>query len=264
MDAVRAKKKENRAMRPAPYDWRLAARTLAVALVALAVVVLVEWITDERGVASPGTGGRSIGVLPVVPLAAGIAVLVALAPAASSGELRALAALGAPPWRGRAAPVVTASLLACLAALGIALGAMDVGTLFPRSAPASSVRIETKDGSTLFVSSQRHVHVGPDGVLVRDSEEPPQNPSADLPAHARAAAAFAVAFSGIALAAWVSSPSRRRPVRTLLVGACYAVALVAAFQAAGARAASAAWVVAPSLALLAVAMAEWRALERSR
>jgi hypothetical protein len=228
--------------------------------VALTVVVLVEWITDERGVASPGTGGRSIGVLPVVPLACAVAVLVALAPAATSGELRALASLGAPPWRARLAPIVTASALAVVSAIAIGAGAMDVRPLFPRSAPASDVRATTnEDGSTTFASERRHVHVGPDEVLVRDAFVPSDATSSDLPNHARAATALAVALAGIALATWVSSPMRKRPIRTLLIGVCYAVGLIASFQVAGARAAPALLVLlVPSLALLGIALVEWR------
>ena len=243
-----------------PWDLRLAARTAALSAVALMVVVLVEWITDERGVASPGTGGRSIGVLPLVPLAGAIAVLVALAPAVTSGELRALASLGAPPWRGRLAPIVTASALAIVSAMAIGAGAMDVRPLFPRSAPASDVRATTgADGTTTFSSERRHVHVGADDVLVRDAMVQPDAGSSDLPNHARAATALAVALAGIALATWVSSPMRKRPIRTLLVGVAYAVGLVASFQVAGARAAPAMLVLlAPSVALLGIALLEWR------
>jgi hypothetical protein len=228
--------------------------------VALLVVVLVEWITDERGVASPGTGGRSIGVLPLVPLAGAIAVLVALAPAATSGELRAIASLGAPPWRGRLAPIVTASALAILSAIAIGAGAMDVRPLFPRSAPASDVRmLQSDDGSTSFASERRHVHVGADDVLVRDAIVPPDATSSDLPSHARAATALAVALAGIALATWIASPMRKRPIRTLLVGVTYAVGLIASFQVAGARAAPALLVLmVPSLALMGIALVEWR------
>ena len=245
---------------PSPWDLRLAARTAALSSVALLVVVLVEWITDERGVASPGTGGRSIGVLPLVPLAGAIAVLVALAPARSSGELRALASLGAPPWRGKIAPIVTASVMAVVSAIAIGAGGMDVRPLFPRSAPASDVRAATNaDGSTTFSSERRHVHVGPDDVLVRDAVVSPDASSSDLPNHARAATALAVALAGIALATWVASPKRSKPIRTLLVGVTYAVGLVASFQVAGARAAPALLVLmVPSLALFGIAMVEWR------
>lgn len=243
-----------------PYDVRLAARTVALAAVALTVGVLVEWITDERGVASPGTGGRSIGLLPLVPIAGAVAVVVALVPAAASGELRALSALGASPWRARLPAIAAASLLALASAGAIAAGGMDVRPLFPVASRASDVRVEqTADGPT-FVSDRRRVRVDVDGVLVRTSDEPAPTDAPSLPRYARGAVALAVAAAGIALAAWVSGPLRRRPLRALLVGTGYAIAQIAAFQAAGAHALPALVTAAPPLALLVVAWVEHRAM----
>jgi hypothetical protein len=253
-------------LRPAPYDLRLAARTLALSGVALSVVGLIEWITDERGVATPGTGGRSIGLLPLVPVAAAIAVVVALAPAQSSGELRALSALGAPPLRARAAPIVTAALLACLAGLFVASGAMDVSPLFPPPTVASDYHVEhTAEGEVVFVSARRHTKIDSHDVLGRADDAPLEAPpSPSLPRHAVAAAALAIAAAGTALALWVGSPLRSRPLRTLIVGALYGAAQVAAFQSAGARAIPALAIVVPPLFLLAVAVFEHRAARLSR
>lgn len=252
-------------MRIAPYDLRLAARTLALAVVALAVVALVEWITDERGVATPGTGGRSIGLLPLVPIAGAIAVVVALAPAQSSGELRALAALGASPLRARLSPIVAATLLAIASALAVAGGCMDVAPLFPPSTTATDYRVEKRgDGGVAFVSERRRVRVE-DDVIAREREpKVTGDASSGLPPHAVAAAALTIALAGCGLAAWVGSPFRRRPLRTLVVGALYGAAQVAAFQSAGARAIPALAIVAPSILLLAVAAFEHRASARLR
>ena len=253
-------------MRPAPYDYRLAARTLALSLVALSVVGLIEWITDERGIATPGTGGRSIGLLPLVPVAGAIAVLVALAPAQASGELRALSALGAAPLRARAAPIVTAALLACLAGLFVAAGAMDVAPLFPPPSIASDYHVERNaQGEVEFVSARRHTVVDARDILARADDAPIDQPQgSSLPRNAVAAAALAIAAAGTALALWVGSPLRNRPLRTLLVGALYGAAQVAAFQSAGARAIPAFAIVVPSLLLLIVAVFEHRAERLSR
>jgi hypothetical protein len=252
-------------MRPAPYDLRLAARTLALSVVALSVVGLIEWITDERGVATPGTGGRSIGLLPLVPVAGAIAVLVALAPAKASGELRALSALGAAPLRARAAPIVTAALLACLAGVFVAAGAMDVAPLFPPPSIASDYRVEHDErGAVVFVSARRHTKVDEQDVLTRADDAPiDRGNESTLPRHAVLAAALAIAAAGTALALWVGSPLRSRPLRTLIVGALYGAAQVAAFQSAGARAIPALTIVVPSLLLLAIAMLEHRAARLS-
>jgi hypothetical protein len=188
--------------RPAPYDLRLAARTLALAGVALSVVALVEWITDERGVASPGTGGSSIGLLPLVPIAGAIAVLVTLAPASASGELRALAALGVSPLRVRLAPIVAASLLAIVAGGALLALRIDVAPLFPTASVASDWRVETGDGGTWFTSERRHAAVGPDDRIVRSSEELPAGPTESLPRNARVAAAIAIAPADWKAATW--------------------------------------------------------------
>ena len=252
-------------MRPAPYDLKLAARTLALSVVALSIVGLIEWITDERGIATPGTGGRSIGLLPLVPVAGAIAVLVALAPAQASGELRALSALGAAPLRTRAAPIVTAALLACLAGGLVAAGAMDVAPLFPPPSIASDYKMARDErGDAVFVSARRHTVVDANDVLARADDAPIDASTPPLPRHAVAAAALAIAFAGAAMALWVGSPLRNRPLRTLLVGAIYGALQVAAFQSAGARAIPALSIVVPSLLLAIVAFFEHRATRLSR
>ena len=247
---------------PSPYDLWLAARTVGLAAVALSVGVMVEWITDDRGIASPGTGGRSIGLLPLVPIASAVAVVIALVPSSTSGELRALGALGASPWRARLPAIGAGSILALAAALAIIAGAMDVRPLFPGATRASDVRIEQTAAGPTFVSDRRRVRVGVDEVLTRTSNEPAPSDAPLLPAHARGALALAVAVSGVALAAWVSSPLGRRPLRALLVGTVYGIAQITAFQAAGAHVVPALLTVAPPLMLLAVAWIEHRTVGR--
>ena len=116
---------------------------------------LVERITDERGVAAAGTGGRSIGVLPLMPVACAVAVVIALAPMTASGELRALAALGCSPWRARLAAVLTAIAIAVASAVSFAAGGADIAALFPPAVPAGDFRVE----GPAFVSERRLLKV---------------------------------------------------------------------------------------------------------
>src|SRR4051812_38161006 len=98
--------------RVSAWDLRLAARTVALSAVALPAPGVVESTTNERGVATPAPSG-SIGLLPLVPTAAAIAATIALAPAETAGELRALLALGCSPWRARAGALAVSLLFAC-------------------------------------------------------------------------------------------------------------------------------------------------------
>jgi len=247
-------------MRVAPWDLRLAARTVALATVALGIVGLVEWITDERGVASPGSsGGRSIGLVPLVPLAGAVAVAIALAPARTSGEQRALAALGASPFRVRAPATFAAIALAAIAALFVISGRIDVSPLFPSSAPASDWHVEPGSNPPSFVSTRRHAQVDADDVLSHTEERQGERARSIDTSKRTSAAAIAIFGAGAALALWMSSPMRRKPLRTVVMGAVYGAAQVATFQSVGAGALPAIVTAIPPIALLLVAFLELRA-----
>ncbi len=232
-----------------PWDLRLAARTAALSAIALSIVGLVEGITDERGVAAAGTGGRAIGVLPLAPVAGAIAVVIALAPTVASGELRALAALGCSPWRARVAPVVCALSLALVAGIGIAAGAVDVAALFPPPIPASDYRIE----GDAFVSDRRRVRIGLDDRLERTGTVPAvESTPTTRDRRKRIAAATAIALAGVALALWAAAPMKRRFGRAVVTLTAWAVGEILAFQAAGAGAVPPLATALPSLILLAL------------
>ena len=242
-------------MRATPWDFRLFWRTLALSTISLMVVFVIEAITDERGLATAGTGGRSIGVLPLAPVAAAAAVLVALGPAQTAGELRAVAALGCSPWRARLAAIVAALVMTSISVVGIA-GGRDVRALFPPPIPASDVRVEQTPEGPTFVSARRRLRVTATEVLERTG--PPPTSEALEPSDRRQAlgAASAIGLAGLALAVWAASPQRRSAVRTLLTLTAWGVSEVIVFQAAGARSVSPFLTGAPSIALLSLVLAE--------
>lgn len=238
-----------------PFDLRLATRTLTLSAIAALIVALVERITDERGVAAAGTGGRSIGVLPLMPVACAIAVLIALAPMTASGELRALAALGCSPWRARLAAIVTAAVLTIASALSFAAGATDVAALFPPPVPAGDFRVV---GPT-FVSARRHLRVvfTDEGELLERIGQPVIAPATRDRRQVGGGAA-AIAMAGLALSLWAASPARKGAIRTLLTLTAWGVSEVLVFQAAGARAIHPLLTALPSLALIVAVIIEDR------
>jgi len=247
-------------MRASPWDLRLFWRTIALAGIAVVIVAIVEAITDERGLATAGTGGRSIGVLPLMPVAAAAAVLIALAPASAAGELRALAALGCSPWRARLATIVAAVTMTLVAAAGVARG-RDVSALFPPPIPAGDVRVEATAEGVAFVSARRRIRVfsTPEGdVLERTGPPPALDAIAPSDRQKALGAASAIALAGIALAVWAAAPHRRGAIRTLLTLTAWGVSEVLAFQAAGARSVSPWLTGVPSLVLLAIVLVEDR------
>jgi hypothetical protein len=242
-------------MRLAPWDVRLAARTLALALVTLVAIALIEWFTSERGPAA-GTTGAAIGPLPLAPIAAAVAVSIALVPSRSSGELRALAAMGASPLRARLAALVVAAALGLVGAIAVGTGRVDATPLYPSARPPSDWRVDVGARSEAeFVSARRRARLAGDR-FDRDPSLPELAGPDGLPPHGRAAAAFAIALAAVALATFASSPLRRRPLRSILAFAIYGATQVAAFQIVGARVLPAMVVALPPAALLLIAALE--------
>lgn len=111
-----------------PFDRLLFRRALAftavVTLLALAVVVL----TDEP-LSTPAM--RAARMAAFAPLLSALGVSVALAQARVRGELAALSALGASPWRLARGPMLAGWLVGALAVGALASPWVDVGVLFP-------------------------------------------------------------------------------------------------------------------------------------
>lgn len=249
-----------------PFDGRLAMRTLGIAFVGLGVLLLIAWITDEQsggvGWNVLTTGGRSIGVLPLSPIAVAIGCVIALAPSSAAGELQALQALGASALRVRVGALLVAALIGTAASMPMWIGVYDVRPMFPVLAPTSDWVFDREDDA--FVCARRALRVDASGKLTRVGDQLPTVKPAPLPKYASQAAAMAVIVSSVALALWVTSPERRRPLRTVIVGAVYVVATIGAFQGVGAGTLYA-WVTSvPSLLLLLFAGAEFHWAKRLR
>lgn len=239
--------------RVSAWDLRLAARTVALSAVAILALGVVESITNERGVGTATSG--SIGLLPLVPIAAAIAATIAIAPAETSGELRALLALGCSPWRVRGGALAVSLLFACGAGAIVGAGRGDVSALFPTPMAASDYRVESSDEGAAFVSPRRGTilrSVSPEEDVFERAAPPAKPP--EPPRRTRAAGALAIALAGIALTLFGLAPVKRRAPSTLLAIALWATAEVATFQLAGAGALTPFVTLLPSLALVGVAL----------
>jgi hypothetical protein len=252
-------------MRPTRWDVLLFARAVGMALVALGVGLLVTAATDEGGVSWLERVGRT---LPLAPVCCALGVWVALAPTLVRGEALAVQALGRSPAQVGAGAVAGAAIVA-LAVAG-AIGTtrtIDVTGFYPLITHPSVWRWQ--DGE--FVNEQRGVRVEADGDVASTDTAPPAGEKSPVPAHGRAAAAAAMATSGLALPMLVaqtllstldSERQGRRPPRRWLVAAACAAAVVGSvlsFQAAAARQVPAAMGSVPPLMLLAFAARRyWR------
>ncbi len=139
------------------FDRLLARRTLAFTALAFAIAIGVTISTDE---AYSTLGMRVARLCAFAPALSAIGAAVTLAQSRARGELRALEALGALPFRIARGPMVACWALGLIAALVLASPLSDVSSLFPALAapahwvldrgalfdPVSGVRV-LKDGS---------------------------------------------------------------------------------------------------------------------
>lgn len=159
----------------APFDRLLFRRALAFSVAATLLALGVVVLTDEP-LSTPGM--RAARMAAFAPALAALGVSVALAQARGRGELRALAALGASPWRAARGAVLAGWLVGALAVALLASPWSDVSVLFPampshaqwhRHAaalvdPASGVRVAA-DGVIGFVAAHRSRAVDSPGAL---------------------------------------------------------------------------------------------------
>jgi hypothetical protein len=246
------------------WDARVATRAAAVALLVLALAWLVTAMTDEGNVAWSERAGRS---LPLAPICAAIGAWAALAAARARGDLRALAALGRSDWENARAPVFGGALVAVVAGAAIAWApSVDVAGFYPEIVRGADARFDGE--ANAFVDPQSGWRIAPDGALTLGPALGPVREER-VPRHGRAAAGFATAVAGLAMA--LATARREEKEReegkegggrraawlgaTVLTGA----ATVFLFQCAAARLLAAGWATVPPLALLAAAAACYRA-----
>lgn len=235
-----------------PYRRWLVARVLLAETVVLALVFAISAATDEGNVTFFVRLGR---VIPLVPLAAAVAVYAVMAGVRKRGEARALESLGVSPRTLSLVCVLAASVLPGLAALSLGSGNVDVRGYFPPPPAAPEIRV-VESG---FVSADLGVAVTTEGVLSAYVE--PANtlhapPRANLPTHARAAAGLTTLLVGVALSL-TSARARRRLVDLVPPLACAAAVLVS-FQLAAAGLGSAFLATVPAMALLALELRAYR------
>jgi hypothetical protein len=231
-----------------------------MALAALALGWVLTAATDEGGVSWGERAGRT---LPLTPLCAAIGAWAALAPVRARGEWLALESLGRTPLQVSGAAVGGAAAVALVAAAAMAtVGSVSVAGFYPTATHADEWRWDGTDG---FADAARGLHVGADGVPVQVAPARPWRQSPAIPRHGRLSAALATAFAGLAMTLLVAHAllPRRLPPKgrrlgerssAVLATLLAVAATVVLFQAAAAKRLPALIGVAPSAALLAVAV----------
>jgi hypothetical protein len=228
-------------MRPAAITWDLCLARRASAVGGLAAVLtLVIVATTDAG----GTLVSRLGMTAALaPLAGALGALVALRGAESSGEVRALAAIGVDPWRAARGAVLGGVAVGGVGVLVVASGLGDLGVLFPRLATRSWF---TEGDGVRELSLG--LHVAPGGLLSIETRRVAVAVAASmLPRNTLALATLAVA--AVAAPAWIAAPTCSL-TRRLAVGAAAMSSAIVAFQAVAAGRLTPVALVAPPLLLL--------------
>ena len=234
-------------------------RAGTVSGLALALAWVVTAATDEGGILWGERAGRT---LPLTPVCAAIGVWAALASARARGEALALSALGRSSGQIAAASVAGGALVASVAAAAIGMArAVDVTAFFPRAVQTSTW--VWQEGS--FVDRAQGLLVGADGAPMPLTAEA-WGLSSSVPRFGRAAAATAVASSGLAIpmilahALLAESDGRRRRAGAVAVVASAAAGLatIVLFQAAAAGRFPSLLAAVPPIVLLAFAVRRYR------
>ncbi len=201
------------------WDLSLARRAALIGAVALATSLIVVAATDAGGPWSLRLGMTAA----LAPLCGALGTLTAVRVAEARGELRALAAVGADPWRVVAGAVVGGSAVGLVGPAMAAMRMADLAALFPR---AAATRIWVADGEgTGLVERTLGIHIGAGGALVLEA---PRVASEALPAVATWFALLALAAAAVACPGWLVM-TRNTP-RRIAVGGMAATTTILAFQ----------------------------------
>jgi hypothetical protein len=243
------------------WDLRAFGRAAGVAAATLLLAWLVTAATDEGGVSWGERAGRT---LPLTPLCAAVGAWVALAPARSRGEARALAALGRSRVGIGGAAVAGAAAVALAAALLLGIvRTVDLTGFYPTATHASAWSFD----AGAFVNAARGLRVTADGTPEHIASLAGAAMASGLPRFARLAAATTTALAGIALPLLVAHAvlGRAQDARfdrsdaRLAAGAAVAVAAsIVLFHAAAAHVLPSMLAPLPALALLAFAVRRYR------
>jgi hypothetical protein len=257
-------------MRVTRWDAVVFVRAAVVAGLALGLAWLITAATDEGGVPWGERAGRT---LPLTPVCAAVGAWGALAPVRARGEVRALEALGRSRVQIAVAAIAGGAAVALVAALALgAIRAVNVGGFYPSTLHASTWH--WRDGE--FVNHALGLAVGADGTPTRFAPPTETRPLPGIPQGGRAAAAIATALAGVALPMLLAQlllsrhagpadserlgESRAANARWPAAAAAAAIALsVILFQAAAVNLVPAFSATLPPAALLAFAVARYRA-----
>lgn len=201
-----------------PFDRSVFKRALLVAVVAAAVGLVVIAATDEGG----GWGARLGTWAATAPLAGSIGAAVAVWIARSRGELTALAALGATPFRARRGAPLGGSIVALAGAALALLPRVRLDALFPAPVRAHAFEIR----SAAVIDRTIGLLISPDGSIAAAAPNAAAQPDS---AAARSFAVFAIAALAIAGPFWASAPAS--PALRIISGPVALFVTVAAFQA---------------------------------
>lgn len=246
---------EARAPLVTPWDLKVARRTAALALLVFALAVLVTGASDEGGVAWATRAART---LPALPIAGAAAAYLTLAPLRRRGDVRALAALGQPPWRiVRPAVVACAALHVVVAALVLGWPRVEVAAFFPRP-PTSELVVAHGDR---FVHERRGVTIYSDGSIDQDPKVKVEAPvDAGVPRGGRASIALLLLLAGVTMPL-ASAVARRAELGRLALAAVLATGgSIFALHLAAAGTVHPVACVAPWTPLLAAAALRYRSL----
>lgn len=225
-----------------PFDLSLGRRTLGFTASMLAATLVVVMATDEPG---STFGMRLARMAALAPVLAGLGGALSLAQASSRGELRALQALGASPWRTGQSVMVCGWLVGGLALATLCLPVADVRALLPVLPPSASwvvdgrSFIEPRAGLRVITSGSFEL-LGHVAALPR-----PESPETAAPL-------FAFGPLALWVPPWVTAPLSPKSRLAIFVTAGSLTLVLLHLVAAGTL--GVAWLVAPALPVAAHAL----------
>jgi hypothetical protein len=229
------------------WDLCLARRAAAVGGVLVLLTLVIVAATDAGGTLATRVGMTAA----LAPLSGAVGALVALWAAAAAGELRALAAVGADPFRAARGAVLGGVAVGALGVLVAASGAGDLGVLFPRLAARAWV-VEGAGVRELSLG----LRVAPGGLisLVAPVVAPPPLPEGTV-----LFTLIALGAAAVAGPAWIAVPGLSAARRVGVAVLALASAVVAFQAVAAGRLSPLALVVSPALLLTDGLLARYRA-----
>jgi len=195
------------------FDRRLMLRAFAFTLLALVVAAGVAVATDEPLSTWPMRAARLAAFLPAL---SAIGAAAALAQARARGELRALAALGASPWRVTLGATAAGWLAGAIGVSVLMSPLADVRSLFP----GVVVHAVWRNMGGALVDAAHGVRVEPSGAILLLAAR-------EAPALARGPSSFEAVLA-IAPLALLAPPWACAPLSTgaRMIGALGTIALI--------------------------------------